>query len=777
MEPHGIKLDYKILQDQYKRGMAVFLQATGFKLFKSISAYMNETFKPIFLKHGSTETEINIINQNIDDNGWAKLAVLEQESEILDFESNIKNILKHWLEMIEGHPHQQNNLNIGGQILQQIIENASSFIIEMQEFLLRQKRGIENAECERKCKEGPRVVNLTSYNICSSVLDQLKKGLGSVPRTNERRKVTIERIEIETKKTAFKYFHNINKFSPPWEIMKLGFNDFIKQLLILSPATAKENTFFYNLRENFDKAIRTVDDYVDKNANFDNTEAFKNLPSDVIISCADKNVATVLVPVQWYIEEYGRQQVKGGFENINLSEKSCIGNLNFAIEKFKEFCSPEQKSILKGVWPKRPKKQKIGLLKLVPKLHKLKGAIGENSWKELTGRPIRGAELCPTNGASIALCRMLQTMLKNLKERYKALAPGSILSRLEFPILKGCDDYSRMAQNIKLMTANFSNTYIITADFSDAYTLSLRGRLQESINVLGQALDYSYEHIAVMIGLVNLVFDNVFFYTIYGLQRSTKGFPMGGHASRDALDIDLVRSEIELLACLVLDSSRILIYGRMVDDVSVVLQGSHDDMTRVLIRMATTYPNMPLNVQISQIYGKFLDMNIYNFLKVEDDEYNLTTTLAWKPLNTYNYIGEDDNKFDGYKGAVMPTSLNRIYRRCNRHDERQHHDQFITRILKTRNQSSKRLANKRENFFMKIKGQGKEKNIGRTEMMTFAVTFDDVTNSHTISRRLLEKSANSKFQTVHKSKPNIGSRLCPKRKVLQTIKQYYENDK
>ena len=122
--------------------------------------------------------------------------------------------------------------------------------------------------------------------------------------------------------------------------------------------------------------------------------------------------------------------------------------------------------------------------------------------------------------------------------------------------------------------------------------------MQESINVLEQALDSSYEHIALMIGLVNLVFDNVFFYTIYGLQRSTKGFPMGGHASRDALDVDLVRSEIELLACLVLDSSRIFIYGRMVDDVAVVLQGSY-------IRISTKKPEC-MYVCVS-VCGHFLN--------------------------------------------------------------------------------------------------------------------------------------------------------------------------
>ena len=69
------------------------------------------------------------------------------------------------------------------------------------------------------------------------------------------------------------------------------------------------------------------------------------------------------------------------------------------------------------------------------------------------------------------------------------------------------------------MDVKFSSTFIITADFSDAYTLSLRNRLQESISYIGDAIGYDNEHVELMIGLVNLVFDNVFFYTVFGLQR------------------------------------------------------------------------------------------------------------------------------------------------------------------------------------------------------------------------------------------------------------------
>ena len=765
-------LGKRFFDEEIRRGMAVFIQATKSKLSYDIWKYMNRVFKPTFIKHGQTETEINIVDNNIDDEGWKKLETLKNEAAKLDFKGNIHRLLKPWILKFEGQPQNEENRTLGRDIEARVLMLALKFLETIQKFLISEKRAKENAECEQKCLEGSKVVNLTQYSIDPAILEHLRKGLGSVPRTKEQRKLTIERITSEIKISALKYFFKINGFRPPKEIMKLDFQGFIKQILIFSPACEKENKFFYALKDQFKMALRTVDDFTDKSAKLDDMTIFETLPSDVIISCADKNIATVILPINWYIEEYGRQQVKGGYETINISEEKCIANLNYTIGKFREYCSAEQKRMLSEVWPKSSPKQRIGVLKLTPKLHKLKGVIGPNSWKELTGRPIRGAELCPTNAPSIALCKLLQNLLHDLKCNYKKLAPGSVLSELEFPILKGCDSYSKMAQNINLLSENFSSTFILSADFSDAYTLSLRGRLQESISILGQALDYTHEHIALMIGLVNLVFDNVFFYTIFGLQRSTKGFPMGGHASRDALDVDLVRSEMEILACLVLDTSRIHIYGRMVDDVSCILQGSFDDMTKLLIKMATIYPNMPLNVQISQVFGRFLDMSIYNFLNTNDKEYKLTTTLTWKSLNTYSYIGEDENKFSGYKGAVVPTTLARIYRRCSSHDERMHHDRFIFKILKNRGQSVKRLDLKRKQFFRKKSNIVKKSAWGSN--LTFPVMFDDVSNSHSVSKNIIERAANFNFKMAHKSKHSVGSKLCPKRKVLERVKQFYD---
>ena len=503
---------------------------------------------------------------------------------------------------------------------------------------------------------------------------------------------------------------------------------------------------------------------------------FNKLPENSIVTNADKNIGIAIVPIQWYIEEYYRQQEKEAFETVDLNEKQCIELLDYIILKFRESCNTEQKQILKKVWPKTGGTKKIGIMKMIPKVHKLKEEISSSSWKSLTGRPIRGAEQCPTNAPSIALCRLIQEMIMDLRNHYKTLSPNSILAKLAFPLIKGCDAYSEALNNLDLITSSFSSTFILSADFSDAYTLSLRLRLQDSINQLGQMLGYSRSYINLVLGLVNIVFDNVYFFSIFGLQRSTKGYPMGGHASRDALDIDLLRSEIELLSELTLHCSTIHYYGRMVDDISVVIQGSYDDLTKLLIRMATTYPDMPLNVQISQNFSKFLDMIIYNFIDDnKSSSYKLTTTLSWKKQNSYNYISEQDNKCPRYKGAVVPVTMTRILRRCTRYDEQRHHSAFIFKILKTRGQCPIRIENRRKTFIKRLKSKVKFKGNKTHDGHMFISTYDDVTKSHDAVKEIIRKSAKFRFSIIYKSLPSSAASVCPKRKILKKLVSHFNN--
>ena len=756
------------------KGNSSFILATRRGIVTKLHGYLKE-FRIFFLKNCTSETEINIKENIIDDIGWGRLKVLENDSKALDFHKNINEITKDWIMAINRQPQCDQNTNLAIEILEMIKNKITGFVLELQEDVLRKKKDDENLECDIKCKDGPKIFNFTAHTIDQDIIKQLEKGLGYVPHTKERRELITDRIETEIKKAAFSYFYKINGFRPPNEIFSLEMTKFIKQMLIFSPASPSENEFFHRLKENLEKAITNINFGNVDGDELDNLAVFDNMPIDTIVTIADKNIGIALVPIQWFIDEYHRQQIKGGFENVNLDEKECIAKLDYCIDKFREACNAEQKQMIKKFWPKATKNKRIGTLKLVPKVHKLKGEINELSWESLTGRPIRGAEQCPTNAPSIALCKMIQEMLADLKGCYRTLAPGSVLASLSFPIIKGCDAYSSALNDINLLTESFSSTYLVSADFSDAYTLSLRLRLQESINLLGNMLDYTTSHISLMIGLVNIVFDNVYFFSIFGLQRSTKGYPMGGHSSRDALDIDLLRSEIELLSTITLHSAKIHYYGRMVDDVSVVLQGSYDDLTKVLITMATTYPNMPLNVQISQNFSKFLDMNVFNFIDVEhEDSYKLTTTLSWKKQNSYNYVSEQDNKSPRYKGAVVPITMTRIVRRCTRYDEQRHHRDFIFKILKTRGQCPVRVGMKTRNFIKRLKtGKKVEAKVSK-DGIRFSTTFDGVSKSHEITEGILRRSMNKKFAMLYKSLPSMAAKICPKRKILAKVTEYYK---
>ena len=59
---------------------------------------------------------------------------------------------------------------------------------------------------------------------------------------------------------------------------------------------------------------------------------------------------------------------------------------------------------------------------------------------------------------------------------------------------------------------------------------------------------------------------NCYFSTHFGVMQQTCGFPMGGHSSREILDIILLASEYRILSVM----ECCPFYQRMVDDISCV---------------------------------------------------------------------------------------------------------------------------------------------------------------------------------------------------------------
>ena len=336
-------------------------------------------------------------------------------------------------------------------------------------------------------------------------------------------------------------------------------------------------------------------------------------------------------------------------------------------------------------------------MKLVPKVHKLKGPISLDSWKQLKSRPIRGAENDPIKDPSKALYSLLQEMLGKFKTVFPKLDNDQIE---HFTVLKGCDDNTKRLSFLKLDKQKSSQTILITADFSDAYTETDIEHLKESLRTVGLLVKYEDHHITLLEKLVDLVFLNCYFYTPNGLYRQTKGMPMGDYSSRESLDVELTRSEYFIINSIMNLSLKIHLFCRLVDDISLIVQGQFSEIPNVLEIMASKFPKkMPLNCQISSGYSRFLDLHILNMHNSSHNlHYNLVHTLAYKDTSTFNYTPASSNVHPRYKHAVVPISLHRI-QRCTFQNDIDHHLSFMSSLLLCRNQDSSEVKKRTHRFF------------------------------------------------------------------------------
>ena len=209
-----------------------------------------------------------------------------------------------------------------------------------------------------------------------------------------------------------------------------------------------------------------------------------------------------------------------------MTEEVCLHLINTKIHAFLDGLDDYQKSIYRDYSVVfRYDKYSLGILKILPKIHKIKGEIDKETWRLLSSRPIRGAECDPNNIPSKALYKMLQEMLQGFGALFPKMSKYPNIS--SFTVLKGCDEYINKISTIELEVDSFNSTYLISADFGDAYTETQIHRLEESITIIGALLNYNKARVDLVVSLMKLVYTNCYFKTPFGIFRQTKGMPMG----------------------------------------------------------------------------------------------------------------------------------------------------------------------------------------------------------------------------------------------------------
>ena len=596
-------------------------------------------FAETLSSHLINETEIKIVQGKVAEESKQLLDKLEYEMGALQYRNKLCNILQPWAAVLLGQPVHPEVENYMADLMQEIIDSFEAFIGKLQEQAIYQMRSENKKLCDKVSKDASQILNLTKVEVPSELDKIFQTGPNMVPMEALQFTEIQKHIENDVISAAVKFAWDENKVYPLFN-RSSGLKSILEQLSSQAPSNSKQVEFFATMFEGYKVQINKLQRELSTVHFIDSPEVTNIVPEGTILTLSDKNLGPVLLPIDWYIKEYDVQSVKGSHVVTGLSADQCIHLLKKNINDFRSALVPEEKIFLRKYFSHSSPDMKVGVMKIIPKIHKL-SSFDNQSWKNLPSRPIRGAENCPVNPYSKALCEILQEMHSTLKVIMTNNGTG-------FPLIYGCDEYSDIIQQVEYDRSTWSKKTLISGDFSDAYTKSSLHDLELSIRKLGAVSSWPEPKISLATKLAGLVFDNCFFETPSGILRQTQGFPMGGHSSREGLDNILLSREIDLLDSPI--RRRLLSYNRMVDDISLVLDGPFQNVRVLLDKMAHVYPDsMPLNIQISFGYSHYLDSHVYKLLQSSPVN-RLTTSLAYKPLAKFDFVPFSSNIAPVYKG-------------------------------------------------------------------------------------------------------------------------------
>ena len=613
-------------------------KAMAKKLRSRLSRFASE-YSSIMIKHFKTETEVQIVEGRISDESKSALEDLESDMAVLQYRQQICSLMDPWKIQLGGQPVFPEVLTLLDECVNNVIKDFEDFIVKLQEITNKEMRESNMELCLKSIKQKSKILNLTEFKVPVELERAFMHGPNSVPMDELKIGELRDLIERDLVSAAINFFRDENKVYPLVN-QDSGLKNILEQLISQSPTNSKQVEFYSNLYEKYVDQKKEYFDKLSESHFLDSPEVHKMIPVGTILTTSDKGLGPCLLPIDWYIDQYKVQAQKGNHIPTNMSSEECIHFLKTAIDRFRSALNPEERSILKKFFANCNPNFRVGILKLVPKVHKL-SVFTSMSWKSLPSRPIRGAENCPINPYSKALCKMLQDMHSTLKE---------VLSKngIEFPVIYGCDEYSENIQKVEFERSTWSQKTLVSGDFSDAYTKSNLCDLQNSIGKLGPLAGWTMGKINLAKKLAGLVFNNCFFETPSGILKQTQGFPMGGHSSREGLDNILLSREIDLLHSSI--SKDLLFYYRLVDDISLAIHGNFSKVRSLLDKLAAVYPHaMPLNIQISFGYSHYLDSHVYNFLQKQTPN-RFTTSLSYKPLSRFDYVPFNSNVAHQYKG-------------------------------------------------------------------------------------------------------------------------------
>ena len=297
---------------------------------------------------------------------------MRADFEILQVDDNLDKIITEVSLLIK----QQDILELlMGEVKHSLLKAFESTLFRVQEEMRKARRVADNELVKVKCQTGPVIHNFTDYEVPEELSKFMEDGLGNVPElTVERGKIMAE-IDTEIKLACLNLFRTLVGCYPESLSVKCSIDSYIKGLIARAPNNDRLLTNLIAMRENYISSLPKIKKLPHLGKS-DMQKIIELIPVNTVLSPSDKNLGACLLPPSWYQKEYASQIQKGGYELQEITENQCITLLLSEITKFRANLSTEQRKLLKEKWTRGPQASpRIGVLKLVPKVHKLSGPI------------------------------------------------------------------------------------------------------------------------------------------------------------------------------------------------------------------------------------------------------------------------------------------------------------------------------------------------------------------------------------------------------------------
>jgi hypothetical protein len=190
----------------------------------------------------------NVEKGSLTEDSHHTLKRLELDMAVLQYSSNLQNILNDWCKQLLGQPVFPAIHNFLSDIAEDIFKSFEAFIYELQHHVAKGMRGRNQQLCIQACQMKTRILNLSGAKVPPELDILFKDGPNSVPsdiHTSSELKNVVEKDLITA---AIHFSWDENKVYPLVN-QSTGLKSVLEQLLAQAPSNSSQVDFFTTMYE------------------------------------------------------------------------------------------------------------------------------------------------------------------------------------------------------------------------------------------------------------------------------------------------------------------------------------------------------------------------------------------------------------------------------------------------------------------------------------------------------------------------------------------------